>query len=269
MEALRIFETHAHYDDEAFDEDRDELLSRMEAGGIRKIIDVAASIESLPQVVALAEKYPFMYAAVGIHPDDADKVTAEVLEEVTRLTCHDKVVAVGEIGLDYYWHKEAGEHERQQSVFRAQLAIARQAGLPFLIHSREACQDTLEIIREFMDGGMPGGVLHCFSYSWETAKEYLSMGLYLGIGGVVTFQNARKLKEVVEKAPLSRLVLETDCPYLSPVPHRGKRNHSLNLPLVLTEIARIKNLPEETVADTLWENACRLFPRAGSNAVPV
>ena len=183
-----IIDTHAHYDDEAFDADRETLLASMYNGGIEKIVNVCASIDGLQDTVKLMEKYPFIYGAV------------------------DKMLAIGEIGLDYYWHKEEAEHQIQQKMFRAQLDIAREEKLPFMIHSRDAAEDTLNIIREYMHGGMYGGIIHCFSYSKEIAAEYLKMGLYLGIGGVVTFKNAKKLKETVQYAPLSQLVLESDCP---------------------------------------------------------
>ena len=170
-----------------------------------------------------------------------------------------KVVAIGEIGLDYYWHKEEAEHQIQQKMFCAQLDIAREEKLPFMIHSRDAAEDTLNIIREYMHGGMYGGIIHCFSYSKEIATEYLEMGLYLGIGGVVTFKNAKKLKETVQYAPLSQLVLGTDCPYMSPEPNRGKRNSSLNLPYVAQAIAELKGITAEEVINVTTQNAENLL----------
>lgn len=250
-----IIDTHAHYDDEAFDTDREELLESLQSNGIEKVINVCASIDGLKDTVALMEKYPFVYGAVGVHPDDADKMTQETLDEIRRLSHLDKMVAIGEIGLDYYWHKEKEEHEIQQKMFRAQLDIAREEKMPFMIHSRDAAEDTLNIIREYMNGGMYGGIIHCFSYSKEIAAEYLKMGLYLGIGGVVTFENAKKLKDVVKYAPLSRIVLETDSPYLAPKPNRGKRNSSLNLPYVVRMIAELKGIAEEEVISATRENA--------------
>ncbi len=254
-----IFETHAHYDDEAFDSDREALLSSMESGGIGAIVNVCASVDGLDRTAALMEKYPFIYGAIGIHPDDAPLVTDAVLDKIRSLLTHEKAVAVGEIGLDYYWHKEEEEHLLQQNVFRAQMDIAREEKLPFMIHSREAARDTLAIVKEYVQGGMYGGILHCFSYGREMAEEYLNMGLYLGIGGVVTFKNARKLKEVVEYAPLSQLVLETDSPYLAPEPYRGKRNSSQNLPYVAEAIARIKGITPEEVISRTEENARKLL----------
>lgn len=254
-----IFDTHAHYDDDAFDIDREELLASMEAGGIGTIVNSCASIDGLDNTIALMEKYPFIYGAVGVHPDDAGEMTEEVLGKISRMAEHEKAVAIGEIGLDYYWHKEKEEHLIQQKWFRAQMDLAREKKMPFIIHSREAAEDTLTIVKEYMQGGMYGGIIHCFSYSKEIAAEYLKMGLYLGIGGVVTFENAKKLKEVVKYAPLSQLVLETDCPYLAPKPNRGKRNSSLNLPYVARMIAELKGVtPEEVIAVT-EENAKKIF----------
>ena len=254
-----IFETHAHYDDEAFEADREELLSSMQENGIGRIVNACASLESLKDTESLMEKYPFVYGAFGIHPDDADKMTEETLEEIRKLCKLSKAVAVGEIGLDYYWHKEEHEHEIQKKMFRAQMEIAREAQMPFMIHSREAAKDTLDIVKDCMKGGMYGGIIHCFSYSREIAAEYLKMGLYLGIGGVVTFKNAKKLKETVQYAPLSQLVLETDCPYMSPEPNRGKRNSSLNLPYVAQAIAELKGITAEEVIDVTRQNAEKLL----------
>ena len=254
-----IFETHAHYDDEAFEADREELLSSMQENGIGRIVNACASLESLKDTESLMEKYPFVYGAFGIHPDDADKMTEETLEEIRKLCKLSKAVAVGEIGLDYYWHKEEQEHEVQKKMFAAQMDIAREEKLPFMIHSRDAAEDTLEIVKGYMQGGMYGGIIHCFSYSKEIAAQYLKMGLYLGIGGVVTFKNARKLKEVVEYAPLSQIVLETDCPYMSPEPNRGKRNSSLNLPYVAQAIADLKGITAEKVIQVTRQNALELL----------
>lgn len=254
-----IFETHAHYDDEAFDGDRELLLSSLKENGIGAVVNVCASVDGLDNTVSLMEEYPFVYGAVGIHPDDAEKIDDEILRKIRLLVKHKKTVAVGEIGLDYYWHKEEREREIQKKMFCAQMDIAREEKLPFMIHSREAAKDTLDIVKEYIKGGMYGGIIHCFSYSKEIAREYLDMGLYLGIGGVVTFSNAKKLKEVVEYAPLSQIVLETDSPYLAPVPNRGKRNSSLNLPYVAAAIAEIKGISVEEVEKTTWHNAAGLL----------
>ena len=180
-----------------------------------------------------------------------------MLDEIRRYCDMKKTVAVGEIGLDYYWHKEKEEHLLQQKVFRQQMDIAREKKLPFMIHSRDAAEDTLNIVKEYMQDGMYGGVIHCFSYSKEIAREYLNMGLYLGIGGVVTFKNSRKLKEVAEYAPLNQILLETDCPYMAPVPNRGKRNSSLYLPEVVNTIAEIKGISCEEVVAVTESNALK------------
>lgn len=254
-----IFETHAHYDDEAFDSDRETLLASMEANGIGAIVNACASADGLEDTVALMEKYPFVYGAIGVHPDDADRMTEEILQKIRLLSRHPKAVAIGEIGLDYYWHKEKEEHLLQQKMFREQMEIAREERLPFMIHSREAAEDTLNIVREYVQNGMYGGIIHCFSYSKEIAREYLNMGLYLGIGGVVTFKNAKKLKEVVRYAPLSQLVLETDSPYLAPEPNRGKRNSSLNLPYVAAAIAELKETTPQEVINVTEQNARKLL----------
>ena len=254
-----IIDTHAHYDDEAFDADREVLLASMQEHGIEKLVNVCASIDGLQDTVKLIEKYPFIYGAVGVHPDDAEQMTEETLAEIRRISHMDKMIAIGEIGLDYYWHKEKKEHEIQQKMFRAQMEIAREEKFPFMIHSRDAAEDTLNIVREYMKGGMYGGIIHCFSYSREIAAEYLNMGLYLGIGGVVTFKNAKKLKEVVQYAPLSQLVLETDCPYMAPEPNRGKRNSSLYLPYVVRAIAELKQVTPEEVIEVTRENTHRLL----------
>ena len=233
-----IIDTHAHYDDEAFDTDREALLTSMYDGGIEKIVNVCASVGSFQDTVDLMEKYPFIYGAVGIHPDDADKMTQETLDEIRRLSHMDKMVAIGEIGLDYYWHKEEEEHQIQQKMFRAQLDIAREEKLPFMIHSREAAEDTLNIVREYMQGGMYGGIIHCFSYSREIAAELSENGTVSGNRRCGYFQKCTKAEGSCGVCSLSQIVLETDCPYMSPEPNRGKRNSSLNLPYELRLLAR-------------------------------
>ena len=249
-----IFETHAHYDDEKFDEDRAELLSSMQENGIGRIINVSANLESLENTRKLMEAYPFIYGAFGLHPDEVGDLNEDVMERMRGLCRLEKAVAVGEIGLDYYWDKE--NHEKQQYWFRRQIALAREEKLPMI--SREAAADTLRVMKEEKSEEI-GGVIHCFSYSAEMAEEYLKMGFYLGIGGVVTFKNAKKIKEVVQMAPMERILLETDSPYLAPVPYRGKRNSSLYLPYVVREIAEIKGISEEEVIEMTEKNAVRLF----------
>lgn len=255
-----IFDTHAHYDDDAFEQDRGELLAGLAGEGIAAVTNVAASLDSCRSTLVLAERYPWMYAALGVHPSESAELTEESFLWLSGL-CGDeslrgKVRAVGEIGLDYYW--EEPDHEIQKKWFVRQLALARQVRLPVVIHSRDAARDTLEIMKAEKAGEI-GGVIHCFSYGKELAREYLTMGFFLGIGGVLTFKNGRKLREVVEYAPLSSLVLETDSPYLAPVPFRGKRNCSAYLSCVVRELAAIKGVTEEEVERVTWENAQRLY----------
>ena len=213
-----IFDTHTHYDDEQFEEDRDSLLLSLKEQGVGAIANMGASMRGAKDSVALAKQYPFVYAAVGIHPDHAKELNEEEFAVLSALAAEDKVVAIGEIGLDYYW--DSTEREEQKYWFKRQLELAEQLELPVVIHSREAAADTLEIMKEAyqQSGKKLTGVIHCFSYGVEMAQEYLKMGFYLGVGGVATFKNGRKLKEVIEAAPLEKMVLETDCPYLAPVP---------------------------------------------------
>lgn len=253
-----IFDSHAHYDDEKFDEDREELLASMPEHGIGGIINVGASMDGVLASQALAERYPFIYAGVGIHPDSVGELNEEKLAGLAELCRKPKTVVVGEIGLDYYWDKES--HEIQKKWFIEQLKLAKEAELPVNIHSRDAAQDTLNIMKQ-EHAGTTGGIIHCFSSSAEIAMEYVRMGYYIGIGGVVTFKNARVIKEVAAAVPLERIVLETDCPYLAPTPYRGKRNTSLYLPLVAEEIARIKETSAQAVEEATYENVLRLFPK--------
>lgn len=255
-----IFESHAHYDDTAFDTDREEVLNQCREQGIETIINVSASLDSVKSTLALAEKYPFVYGAVGIHPDETGELNEEAFAWLRSQCRHPKAVAVGEIGLDYYWDKE--KHEFQKYWFGRQMELAKEAGLPIIVHSREAAADTLEAVRAACSPQLRG-VIHCFSYGPELAKEYLDMGFYIGIGGVITFRNAKKLKEAAEFIPMDKIVLETDCPYLAPAPFRGKRNSSLNLPYVVAALAQVKGISEEAVRKAAWENGLRLY---GMNA---
>ncbi len=251
-----IFDSHAHYDDKAFDEDRDELLSSFENNGIGYVTDIGADMESSEEAVRLSEKYPFIYAAVGLHPDAVNENTDGNMKRLRELAISDKVVAIGEIGLDYHYEPE--KKAEQKVCFETQLSLARDVSLPVVIHSREAAKDTLDIMK-YHNAGDLGGVIHCFSYGKEMAREYLNMGFYIGVGGVLTFNNAKKLKEVVEYVPLESIVIETDCPYLAPVPNRGKRNSSLNLPYVVKAISEIKGVPEQEIIDITCENALRMY----------
>ena len=242
-----IFDTHAHYDDEAFNEDRDQILSSMKDGGVGCIVNVCASVGGFGGTLELMKAYPFVYGAVGVHPDDAGIMTQDTLDEIRRLSHMEKMVAIGEIGLDYYWDNEP--HEVQQKWFIRQLELAGEVKKPVIIHSREAAADTMYIMKNYAQG--LGGVIHCYSYSREMAEEYVKMGFYIGIGGVVTFKNAKKLKDVAAAIPIEKIVLETDCPYMAPEPYRGKRNQSSYIRYVAEKIAELKEMsPEEVIAVT-------------------
>ena len=255
MQWTGIIDTHAHYDDDAFDEDREQLLGSMQEAGVSLIVNAAASLSSTKTTAALVKQYPFIYGTAGVHPDEVGELNEETFAWLRQMAQKDKIVAIGEIGLDYYWDKE--EHQAQKYWFQRQLEMARELDLPVVVHSREAAQDTLDMIKEHAKGLTCD--IHCFSYGVEMAREYLNLGHYLGIGGVLTFKNSRKLKEVVEYMPLDRMLLETDCPYLAPVPYRGKRNSSLYLPHVVETIAQIKGVSEETVIRTTYENAKKFY----------
>ncbi|MDD5940993.1 MAG: TatD family hydrolase [Lachnospiraceae bacterium] len=251
-----IFDTHAHYDDKAFDPDRDEVLSRLPEEGIGRIVNVSADEESLERVRAIAKMRPWIYAAYGIHPSECAQMDEVLLERVRSLLHTERAVAVGEIGLDYHWEEPA--RDVQKRWFREQLLLARQEHLPVIIHSRDAAQDTLQILKE-MNAQEIGGVIHCYSYSVEMAREFVKMGFYIGIGGALTFKNARKVKEVAAQIPIDRIVLETDCPYMAPVPHRGERNWSPNLVYVAQALAQIRGTTAEEIADLTYTNALRLY----------
>lgn len=251
-----IFESHAHYDDEAFNEDRETLLASMQENGIGTIINVGASIASTQSAIALTQQYPFLYGAAGVHPSETAELDEDKLCWLEQQCRREKIVAVGEIGLDYHWPEP--DRALQKYWFEKQLELAARVNLPLIIHSREAAKDTLDIMKAHHTQDSRG-VIHCFSYTKEIAQEYISMGYYIGIGGVITFSNAKKLKEAAAAIPIEKILLETDCPYLAPVPNRGKRNSSLNLPYVAQEIAQIKGISREEVVSITSENAQRLF----------
>ena len=250
-----IIDTHAHYDDGQFDADREELLGSMKEGGIGLIVNAGSTVASWDKIVELTEKYPFVYGAVGVHPDEVGELDEEKLLRMAELLDRDKIVAVGEIGLDYYWDKE--KHDLQKEWFVRQLGLAREKEMPVIIHSREAAADTFEIMKQHAAGMK--AVIHCYSYSPEMAREYVKMGYYIGVGGVVTFKNAKKLKQVVQEIQLESIVLETDCPYLAPEPYRGKRNSSLYLPYVAEKIAELKGVSAGEVVRQTEENSRRLY----------
>lgn len=246
-----IFDTHAHYDDMKFDEDRDGLLHSMPELGVGTIVNVGASLEGCKKAMGLARRYPFVYAAVGVHPDEVGALNEETFAELERWCHESRVVAVGEIGLDYYWDEEP--REVQKAWFIKQLELAKKVNLPVNIHSRDAAEDTFQIMKEYAAGLK--GIIHCYSGSKEMALEYVKLGFHIGVGGVVTFKNGKKLKQVVETVPLESIVLETDCPYLAPEPNRGKRNDSSYIRYVAEEIARIKGVSCEEVIDVTEKNA--------------
>ena len=250
-----IFDTHAHYDDKQFDEDRDQILSSMQEQGVGTIVDASATVDSWERVLELTKRYPFVYGMIGVHPDEVGDLNEENFARMEQLLHEEKVVAVGEIGLDYYWDKE--QHEIQKEWFIRQLQLARKLNMPVNIHSREAAQDTMEIMKEH--AADMKAIIHCYSYSKEMAEEYVKMGYLLGIGGVVTFKNARKLKEAVAYIPLSNIVLETDAPYLTPEPFRGKRNDSSKLTYVAQAIADIKQISVDEVYAETWKNAHQMY----------
>ena len=251
-----IFDSHAHYDDEAFDIDRDELLDSFPFNDIAYVVNVGADIKTSQNTVELTKRFPHVYGAVGIHPNEVGTITSADLMQLRQFAMEDKIVAIGEIGLDYYYREP--DKEIQKVWFMKQMELARELKLPIIIHSRDAAKDTLDLMKNAYAEEI-GGVVHCFSYSKEVAKEILDMNFYIGIGGVVTFQNAKKLKEAVKEIPLERIVLETDCPYLAPAPNRGKRNSSLNLPYVAKEIAKLKEISYEEVVETTYKNAKALY----------
>ena len=248
-----IFDTHAHYDDERFNEDRDELLSSLFESSVSHIINCGCNLESSLTTIALSEKYDNLYAAVGVHAHEASDCIDTDLAEIEKLYSHKKVVAVGEIGLDYYY--DFSPRERQIEVFRQQIELANKLDLPVIIHDREAHEDTLNILKELR----PKGVVHCFSGSAEMAKEIIRLGLYIGLGGAVTFKNAKKPVEVAQYVPLDRLLLETDAPYMTPVPFRGKRCDSSHMAYTAEKIAEVKSMDVQELIDICTENSKRLF----------
>lgn len=250
-----LFDTHAHYDDEAFDADRDALLTALPDCGVGLVIDPGCDLTSSRRAVELAAAYPHVYAAVGIHPENCGGCTDDDLAALRPLAQQPKVVAIGEIGLDYYW-EENPPREFQQQVFRRQLALARELQLPVIVHDREAHADTLSTVREFPD---VTGVFHCFSGSPEMAQELLKLGWYLGFDGPVTYKNARRAPEVAAVTPLDRMLIETDSPYMTPVPYRGKRNDSGYVRLVAEKLAEWKGVAPEEMARLTTENGKRLF----------
>jgi len=248
------FDTHAHYDDKRFNDDRDEVLGSMAGAGVTMILNAASSLKSAKFSLKLADSYHFIYASVGVHPHDAKSMTDNTGLDLETLLLHPKAMAVGEIGLDF--HYDFSPREVQKKRFREQLELARHVKKPVIIHERESLRDTLDIISDYSE---LTGVFHCFSGSWETAKIILNMGWYLSFTGVITFSNARRALEVIEKMPADRIMLETDCPYLAPEPMRGRRNSSLYLPYIAQKVADTRGIAAEDAARLTMENGLRFY----------
>lgn len=252
---MQYFDSHAHYDDKRFREDREELLRELlPASGVSHIINIGCDVKSSERSIRLADRYDYIYAAVGVHPHELYDMSSQTIAKLKKLSEHPKVVAIGEIGLDYYY--DTHPRELQRFWFRQQLRLAEEVTLPVVIHSREASQETFDIIQSTQ---VRRGSIHCYSGSAQMAVDYVKMGFHIGVGGVVTFSNAKKLVETVEAVPIEHILIETDCPYLSPNPNRGKRNDSSNLKYVVEKIAEIKKMTPEAVAKITAENAKSLF----------
>ena len=252
------FESHAHYDDKRFDKDRDELLGKLlPEAGIEAVVHASCDIASARAGIKLAERYDYIYTSVGTHPHSAEEMTDADLLEFEAMCAHPKVIAVGEIGLDFFYDNSPRDEQRRR--FCDQIELAKRVQLPVIIHSREAAQETFDMLCESGLGKMTGGVIHCYSGSAEMARAYADMGFLIGVGGIVTYENARRLVESVEAIPLEAILLETDCPYLSPEPNRRKRNDSQNLRYICDKIGEIKQIPAEEVAKITAENARKLF----------
>ena len=255
-----IFETHAHYDDSRFATDRESVIKKVYNSGVAPIINVGASIKSTAATVELAKKYDYIYAAVGVHPSDIEGLNEDSFNWLREQANWEKAVAIGEIGLDYYWDKEPQVQEAQRYWFKRQMDLARELKLPIIIHSRDAAEDTMKVMKEANSHEIPV-VVHCYSYSKEMALQFIEMGYMIGVGGVVTFKNGKKLKETVSAIPLEKILLETDCPYMAPEPFRGKRNDSGYIPYIIQQIADIKGVTPEEVEKVTEDNAYRLFDK--------
>ena len=251
-----LFDTHAHYDSRQFNEDRDEVLSGLKERGVSLVVNPGCDIPTSRMAVELAERYPFVYAAVGFHPEELEGAELTDLEVIRQLAAHEKVVAMGEIGLDYYWVKDETGRRKEQEFFRAQMALAEELDLPVIVHDREAHGDTLAIVKEFPH---VRGVFHCYSGSVEMARELVDVGWMISFTGVLTYHNARKSVEAAQAIPMDRLMIETDAPYMAPVPHRGKRNDSGYVLHTCEKLAEIKGLSLEECAKITLENGCRFF----------
>ena len=251
----KIFDTHAHYDSDSFDEDRENVIKELKENGVIGVLNCGSDLYGLRKSVELAREFDMFYAAVGIHPENADEFNEDVVKEIKEFVKNEKVKAIGEIGLDYYW-EENPPREVQKEVFRAQMKLADELNLPVVIHDRDAHKDTLEIMKEFPN---VIGVVHCFSGSVEFAKECIKLGYYIGFTGVLTFKNAKKLVDVCREIPAERMLVETDCPFMAPVPFRGKRNKSDYIEYIIDKMSEIRGISGEEMNEILLNNKKRLF----------
>ncbi|CUO58010.1 TatD family hydrolase [Clostridium perfringens] len=251
----KIFDTHAHYDSDSFDEDRENVIKELQENGVIGVLNCGSDLYGLRKSVELAKEFDMFYAAVGIHPENADEFNQDVVKEIKEFVKNEKVKAIGEIGLDYYW-EENPPREVQKEVFRAQMKLADELNLPVVIHDRDAHKDTLEIMKEFPN---VIGVVHCFSGSVEFAKECIKLGYYIGFTGVLTFKNAKKLVDVCREIPAKRMLVETDCPFMAPVPFRGKRNKSDYIEYIIDKMSEIRGISGEEMNEILLNNKKRLF----------
>lgn len=254
---MKLIDTHCHLNDEALYQNLDEVISHALQVGVEKMVVIGWDKDSSKTAIKIAEQYPFIYACVGYHPENLEGVTEEDLNEVLNLSSHPKVVGIGEIGLDYHWEKDPQKREIQKEFFIKQIEYANKVGLPISIHSREAFQDTIEILKEHKP--QHSGVLHCYSGSVEGLQDVFNLNLYIGLDGPVTFRNSKTPKEVAVEVPLEKLVLETDSPYLSPHPLRGTVNEPANIILVADEIARLRDMSKKHLLEVVYDNSCKLF----------
>lgn len=252
-----IFDTHAHYLDSRFIDDREEIIGKFSSEGIKHVVEVSADKGDFEPIIDFLNKHDMFYGSLGVHPSVVEELTEKDMEKIVELSKHERIVAIGEMGLDYHFEDDP-EPEVQKKWFIRQLELAKELNLPVIIHSRDAAKDTFDILKQHHNG-CTGGVIHCFSYSKEMALEFVEMGYYIGLDGPVTFKNGKKAKEVAAAIPIDRLVVETDCPYMAPEPLRGTKNSSLNLKYIIAEIAKVREIPYEEMEEILYNNSKRLY----------
>ena len=253
---MKLIDTHSHYNDEKFDNDRDEVIQNITNSGITTIINAGYSLESSKRAIEIANNYDFMYATVGVSPNDIENLENNYIEQIKEMAKEQKVIAIGEIGLDYYWNKE--NKETQKEIFIKQVELANQLGLPIVIHTRDAVMDTIDILKNKVNCNKKG-VFHCCPLNTELIKEGLKLGFYISFAGPITFKNSKNAEEIVKMVPIDRILIETDSPYLSPEPVRGTRNDSRNIKYIAQKIAQIKNMPIENIAKQIQKNAKTIF----------